>query len=288
MLRERLVSALVGIPLALLLVWVGKLPLLLLVVTLTALGAWELTSAMRQRRIAVLWGITLLCPIALLMALPFTEGDAGNFFRLWVIGLFVALFSSLTVHILWLPPTSDEGMPMGWRIQSVGATILSVLYLSLFAFPLLLRELKGRDGNELGRDVLLLLLAILWATDATAYFVGMRWGKRPIVPQVSPGKTWEGALAGVVGGTLAGILATILLPSLPNGTSLPLGQTAVLAVFVSVVGQIGDLCESVLKRDLGIKDFSGLIPGHGGVLDRFDSLLITAPFVYFWALGQGR
>jgi len=287
-LRQRLASALVGIPLALLLVWVGGLPLHLTVVALTALGARELTNAMRQRHIAVLREIVLACPLALLSALPFTGGDADNFFRLWVIGLFVALFASLTVHILWRSPTPAEGMPIGWRIQSVGATVLSVLYLSLFAFPLLLRELKGRDGSELGRDALFLLLAILWATDATAYFVGTKLGRHPIVPQISPGKTWEGSLAGIVGGVLAGAFITALLPFLPNGTVLTFRQVVPMAVVVSVVGQIGDLCESVLKRDLGIKDFSGLIPGHGGVLDRFDSLLITAPLVYFWALWQGR
>jgi CDP-diglyceride synthetase len=287
-LRQRLASAFIGVPLGLLLVWVGGLPLHLAVLILTALGAWELTKAMRRRRIAVLREIVLACPLALLMALPLMGGDADNFFRLWVIGLFVALFASLVGHILWRSPTPAEGMPMGWRIQSIGATVLSVLYLSLFAFPLLLRELKGRDGSELGRDALFLLLAILWATDATAYFVGTKLGRHPIVPQVSPGKTWEGSLAGIVGGVLAGAFITALLPFLPNGTVLTFRQVVPMAVVVSIVGQIGDLCESVLKRDLGIKDFSGLIPGHGGVLDRFDSLLITAPLVYFWALWQGR
>ncbi|MFA0730534.1 MAG: hypothetical protein LKKZDAJK_001235 [Candidatus Fervidibacter sp.] len=287
-LKQRLASAFIGIPLGLLLVWVGGLPLHLAALTLTALGAWELTKAMRRRRIAVLREIALLCPLALLMALPLMGGDATNFFRLWVILLLVALFASLTAHIFWHSSTPAEGMPMGWRIQSVGATVLSVLYLSLFAFPLLLRQLRGHDGSELGRDVLLLSLAILWATDATAYFVGTRWGKRPIAPQISPGKTWEGSLAGIVGGVLAGAFTTALLPFLPNGTVLTFRQVVPMAVVVSAVGQIGDLCESVLKRDLGIKDFSGLIPGHGGILDRFDSLLLAMPFVYFWALWQGR
>jgi phosphatidate cytidylyltransferase len=148
--------------------------------------------------------------------------------------------------------------------------VFSALYISMFAFPLLLRHWSAQ-GEGAGRAIVLTLLATVWGTDATAYFVGTHMGKHPIAPQVSPGKTVEGALSGIAGGVVAAVLCWWVLSAFKAAPSVPLPT-------------VGDLGKSVLKRDLGIKDFGALIPGHGGVLDRFDSLLITAPLVYFTAL----
>jgi phosphatidate cytidylyltransferase len=123
------------------------------------------------------------------------------------------------------------------------------------------------------------VFAVTWGTDTGAYFVGSWFGKRgkaiPLAPHLSPKKSRQGAVGGLVTATLV---------SLAFGTwlGLPWYHCAVLGPLLGVLGQVGDLCESAMKRDLGIKDFGTLLPGHGGILDRFDSVLFTAPVAYYY------
>ncbi len=156
----------------------------------------------------------------------------------------------------------------------------SVLYVAwLFGHVHLLRlptPLLGRWGAE-GWRLALIPFYLAWIVDTAAYAVGCRWGRRRLAPLVSPHKTWEGGAAGLAAGLLAGASLTWLVP-LPTGVGLLLGGIA------GTIGQGADLGESLLKREAGVKDTSCLIPGHGGVLDRFDSLLATIPCVYY-ALG---
>jgi phosphatidate cytidylyltransferase len=123
------------------------------------------------------------------------------------------------------------------------------------------------------------LLAVLtvWITDTGAYFVGKPLGRHKLAPHISPGKTWEGA----AGGQLAGLIAVIGLTE-AFGLDVDIVHVVALGLIVPTVAQIGDLAESALKRGLGVKDSSGLVPGHGGVLDRLDSLLFAAPTVYWY------
>ena len=126
-----------------------------------------------------------------------------------------------------------------------------------------------------------LLLAGVWIHDTAAYFVGVKWGMRKFAPQISPKKSVEGSLAGI-GFTVAIFFsAAILIPGL---IPLNLGQVIILALGISVFAQLGDLLESAFKRQMNVKDSGGIIPGHGGILDRFDSLLLAAPFVYYFFL----
>ncbi len=146
-------------------------------------------------------------------------------------------------------------------------TSLGALYLSLPALALIwLRALP-----EIGLVVLLWLLVVVWATDVVAYFVGRGVGGPKLAPKVSPGKTWSGLCGGVAGAALIGLLAAAL------GGSERLLQAAGLGAVLAVVAQVGDLAESALKRQAGVKDSGALIPGHGGVLDRLDGLLFAAP-----------
>jgi phosphatidate cytidylyltransferase len=122
-----------------------------------------------------------------------------------------------------------------------------------------------------------LAFAVTWSADTGAYLVGSVFGRRPLLPRVSRHKTWEGALGGVGFGALAGYLASRTFASyLTPGWGVALGAVA------AAVGLLGDLFESMLKRDAEIKDTSRVIPGHGGVLDRFDSLLFTVPLIYYF------
>jgi phosphatidate cytidylyltransferase len=128
-----------------------------------------------------------------------------------------------------------------------------------------------------GGFTVLSILGAIWVCDSSAYFAGRAFGRHKLFPRVSPNKTWEGAIAGFAGAVLTFVLFRQF--SLPY---LTLWQATVCGAIVGVFGQLGDLAESLLKRDAGVKDSSTLIPGHGGVLDRFDSLLFAAPLLFFY------
>ena len=129
-------------------------------------------------------------------------------------------------------------------------------------------------------EVVALPLALTWGTDIAAYFVGRAFGKRKLMPSVSPGKT----VAGAIGGLVAAVLIALAWERLVLRPVAQLGMrpwnTILFGAVVSVAAQVGDLAESLLKREAGVKDSSHLIPGHGGVLDRFDSLLFVLPVAY--------
>lgn len=137
----------------------------------------------------------------------------------------------------------------------------------------------GDGGAALGLGWLLYVLSVTWATDVSAYLGGRRWGNTKLIPHVSPGKTREGAVAGLIGGTVAGALASYFF-----GLPVPLALMALISFAVAIATTIGDLLESLIKREIGIKDMGTFIPGHGGILDRVDSLLVTVPFTYYIAL----
>ncbi|MCI0413841.1 phosphatidate cytidylyltransferase [bacterium] len=128
-----------------------------------------------------------------------------------------------------------------------------------------------------GEDFLMMLLLIIWAGDSFAYFAGKSFGRHKLSPTVSPNKTWEGAVAGFVFGIAAAIICKFtFIPELELVNAIGLGAV------VGIAGQIGDLCESIVKRAAKVKDSGGIIPGHGGMLDRVDSLLFGAPAMYYY------
>lgn len=174
-------------------------------------------------------------------------------------------------------------------VANLGATLLGVVYVGwLFSHLILLRvegaALLARMGGQaptlpmgIGADgggwLLLLIFLATSASDTGAFFAGRRWGKRKLAPTLSPGKTVEGA----VGGALAPILISGVCG---QALGMPLAASLLLGGAVGILGPLGDLWESALKRELGVKDFGAILPGHGGVLDRFDSVLFTAPTIY--------
>jgi len=128
-----------------------------------------------------------------------------------------------------------------------------------------------------GAYTVISILAIIWICDSAAYYIGSAAGRHKLFPRVSPNKSWEGALAGFISAVIAGILFKIFFLNY-----LSLGSAVILGVIIGTIGQLGDLVESLLKRDAGVKDSSNIIPGHGGVLDRFDSLILVSPVIYLY------
>ena len=138
------------------------------------------------------------------------------------------------------------------------------------------------DARVAGFDKVLLALFIVWATDSGAYLVGRRYGVRRLAPRVSPNKTVEGSIGGVV----SAVLVTVIFMLFDKNVAAPyhLPVMLLLAVFFSIAGQFGDLVESAIKRHFDVKDSGKFIPGHGGVLDRFDSMLFVFPLMHFFGL----
>lgn len=172
-----------------------------------------------------------------------------------------------------------EGI-LGQLQRSYG--LIGMMYLGLlFSSFVLLRGLPGRlqlvglPEFDRGAWLMIFTASAVWATDSLAYFVGKAFGKRKMVPKISPAKTWEGFLGGLMGGVIAGLLFA-------KGIHLSLSDGAMVGLIAGIFGPLGDLFESALKRELEIKDFGAIMPGHGGILDRFDSLLFVAPLIYLY------
>jgi phosphatidate cytidylyltransferase len=161
-------------------------------------------------------------------------------------------------------------------IASAGATILGVLYIPLLGSHLV--SLRTGFNQALSMHLLSFFFLVLMGADAGAYYVGRALGKRKLAPSISPGKTWEGAVGGIVAA-----LAMATLAHFWFFRELPLKYMLPLAAVMTIIGIFGDLSESALKRGAGAKDAANILPGHGGILDRLDSLLFNAPLIYYFA-----
>lgn len=155
---------------------------------------------------------------------------------------------------------------------------LSMCFVGGLVVPYLMSSVVRILATNLGRYVILIPFAIACICDAGAYFVGIRFGKHKLAPVVSPNKTIEGALGGLAAGVLAMLLYAFIL-DVPLKFDVSYGAAIVYGIAGCLAGELGDLCFSVIKRQTGIKDYGNLIPGHGGVLDRFDSILAVAPLI---------
>ena len=165
-------------------------------------------------------------------------------------------------------------------LTGIGVTVLGVLYIA-FLGGFLVSTRVGIDdtlAQHLSTKLLAFFFLVAFGADAGAYFAGKYLGKHKLIPKVSPNKTWEGAVGGLVLSSALAALATFcFFPELPYKASIP------LAIAIMVIGVLGDLAESAMKRGAGVKDAASFLPGHGGLLDRLDSLLFGAPVLYYFA-----
>jgi phosphatidate cytidylyltransferase len=182
----------------------------------------------------------------------------------------------LVLTIATLVAATLRGAPFNQLIASTGATILGVIYVVLLGGHVV--ALRVGFDERLSAHLLSFFFLVLMGSDTGAYYVGRAIGKHKLAPTISPGKTWEG-----VGGGLVTALALAALAHFWFFRELPLKWTLPLAAVMTVLGILGDLTESALKRGAGAKDAAKLLPGHGGALDRLDSLLFNAPLIYYFA-----
>jgi len=186
----------------------------------------------------------------------------------------------LLVGLAWSPFARSEK-----PLHSLGATVLGALYpTALLAFLTALRVARGPEVGDVEAFYLTLTVFVLvWATDILAYYTGKSLGRHKLAPSVSPKKTWEGSIGGALGALLAAVgLKLTLLPFL----AWP--HLVAVALCCGIVSQLGDLAESRFKRSVGVKDSGTLLPGHGGVLDRFDAMILAAPLVYLYLTHVAR
>ena len=263
---KRLLTAAVGIPLALAAVF--RLPdvwFFLLLVLLFEVGVLEyIRLGHRMAPGAPLWALLPTVPLAALAACRELFGGAA-----WALGNDVMMALAAVV------PLGFGALVLASRVPppaAVGGLGLLAFGLPYFALPIAsLSQLQSRDPW-----LLVLMLGVVWAGDAAAFYLGSRWGRHRLAPVVSPNKSWEGSAAGLVAS-----LAAAAAWSLWRLDRLDVALLA-LAAITAVAAQVGDLMESVLKRSAGVKDSGRAMPGHGGALDRLDALLFASPV---WYLG---
>ena len=259
MLSLRLLSAAVGIPLLALAVWFGSYWYLAPVVAIAVMGTWEFHRLLSP--------VTTTPPLLFSLAIVFGMTIPSHWEAEY---LLIALGAAILASLSW--QITQEFPKKAAKAQFLG--LVGPFYVGLpFSLAILLRD--GIDG----RDWMLAVLFATFSIDTAAYAVGRLIGKHKLAPRISPGKTWEGVVGGLVGGVGATFGITLVL-GLPMSTwkALPLG------LLLAVAAMSGDLVESWLKRTAGAKDSGGLVPGHGGVLDRTDSVVATLVVAYFWVM----
>jgi phosphatidate cytidylyltransferase len=188
----------------------------------------------------------------------------------------LVLFVIIAVTIGTMIAFTLRGGPFDKMIASVGTTLFGVLYVPLLGSHLV--ALRTGFPQPLSAHLLSFFFLVLMGSDVGAYYTGRTLGKRKLAPSISPGKTWEGAVGGVVAALLMADLAHFWF-----FRELPLKYMMPLAGVMAILGILGDLAESALKRSAGAKDAANILPGHGGILDRLDSLLFNAPLIYYFA-----
>jgi phosphatidate cytidylyltransferase len=263
---ERAISALVLLPLAIWLTWLGGWPFAALVAVAAGLCAVELLLMSGRLRLAEWYGVAIAAAIPLLAAIHRGQTLLPSWAPL------ALAFATLALLGLLLFTHEEQGeVPV-----RAGRVVLAWLYCGLLASTLVGLRVHG------GTAWVVLAFVITWANDTFAYFAGMLFGKHRLYEKVSPKKTWEGFAGGAAGSVLGAlVIRSTMLQELPVPMAVLLGAGA------AVLGPMGDFTESLLKRAVGVKDSGKLIPGHGGLLDRIDALLFVVPWVYLFVRWLG-
>lgn len=270
----RVAVAAVGIPIAIAVIYLGGWPLAVLLGLVAVLAAREFYAMAEEKGARPLRLLGCLVALAFVLLAAF-DPAAGPQRAGFGVLLTIAVLAAPTLSI-W-----TRGVA-GAPLLSVSTTLTGAVYTGLLlSFALFLRHLPGTVDARHGTALVLAPVILTWTSDTFAYFVGRAWGTRKLIPKVSPGKTVQGAIGAVVGSMLVSVAYAQFLDLFPTHR-IGTGQALLFGLLISITAQLGDLAESLFKRDAGVKDSGVLLPGHGGALDRFDSLLFTLPVAYFF------
>ncbi len=290
-LARRVAVAAVGIPAAVVVVYAGGWVLGIVLALVAAGAAAELyrLSALQGARPFVVPGAVLAAAFVLLAVLHGSPREAAP--ALW--GLVLLATLALSAAAIWA--RGVEGLPL----EAVAVTLFGALltggglayaaFLRALPVPTLTFAVGGGGAGPgalgprpwAGTALVFFALVLTWVNDAAGYFAGRAWGRRKLIPAVSPGKTVVGAVAGLVATPVAGVIWAVFVFGAWLSVPFPAMAGAVGGIVISVVAQVGDLAESLVKREAGVKDSGRLLPGHGGLYDRFDALIFTLPTA-FW------
>jgi phosphatidate cytidylyltransferase len=255
MLLKRIIVAVIFIPILIFFILWGGFAFLGLVCAIIGCGLFEFYRGMKIRGLSANIGILLGVGIPISFYLMGKEAFPSV--------LTLAIFLLFLGQFFEFEPRRSS--------TNTFINIGGILYISfLFSYILLLRKLSG-----IGTALTITVFFATWMGDTGAYFIGEKWGKHKLLPEISPHKSKEGFVGAILISLSAIFISRLWFP-------LPLIHTLIMGVLIGIMGQMGDFFESIIKRQVGIKDFGRLLPGHGGVLDRFDSLLFTVPLFYYY------
>ena len=258
-----LVSAL-AIPIILGIAYLGKIPFLIFSLVIGTASYYEFSSMVKSKDHQTNKIFGLLFISILILNAYFNVIEMGI--------LFLIIVLTLMLYELFRNRSS--------AINNLGSTLIGIVYIGLFTSALVkVREFYS-DSDLLysqGGLIIISVLLTIWVCDSAAYFLGSAFGKHKLFPRVSPNKSWEGAVAGFVFSIITMVVLKPLILDFLNWNEI-----LIIGFLIGIFGQIGDLIESLLKRDAGVKDSSSIIPGHGGIFDRFDSLIFSAPIIYIY------
>ncbi|MEL3971297.1 phosphatidate cytidylyltransferase [Rossellomorea oryzaecorticis] len=258
--KQRIITAIVAAAVFLPIILYGKSPFIILMYLIASVSLYEALK-MRGHKI---YSIPGLLSLAILWVFLIPEIYIGVIHYLGYSKIELSFFAVL-IFLTYTVITKNR-----FTFDDVGYSLLSILYVGIGYYYFM--EIRLEEGVQF----VFYALFIIWATDSGAYFIGKAIGKKKLWPHISPNKTVEGFLGGVVCAVIVGVIMTFF-----SDLEMSIPKLIVVTAILSIFGQMGDLVESALKRHYKVKDSGHLLPGHGGMLDRFDSLLFVLPLLYF-------
>jgi phosphatidate cytidylyltransferase len=260
--RIRILSALLGIPILVFVLVIGGKVLTVALTIVSFIALKEFYGLFKRVDVFPFQAVGLVSGAVINVAIGFYGGTALAHVMGVMIACTLACFAIMIVQ-------------SRARILDLGVTLVGIVYVSLL-MSMILMVYSLEEGNI----IVWLIFVVAWLGDTLAYFIGINFGRHRLCPDISPKKSVEGAVGGLLGSVLGSVAFGIVVAEL-YGLGLGMLRLVCVGFIGGVMAQLGDLTASIIKRYAGVKDFGNLMPGHGGVLDRFDSILFTVPVVYY-------